>query len=160
MIVIGLLLLIVAVAFGIDVVWKNDVHITNPTVFGERLGIHSTASLFVVGAITGAAVLLGVALLLWGVRRKGAHAISRRHQRTETRHLREERETQVRSENEQGFSADNEEAQSTENGPAHPAENKESGSKLNRSDVEAAPVATAPAEQPTETSDTDQPQPV
>ncbi len=90
MIVIGLLLLIIAVAFGTDLVWKNTVHIANPSVFGERLGIHSAASLFVVGAVTGAAVLLGVALLLWGLRRKGTSAFSRRHERVETRHLREE----------------------------------------------------------------------
>lgn len=95
MIVIGLLVLIIAAAFGIDLIWKNDVHIANPTVFGERLGIHSAASLFVIGAITGAAFLLGVALLLWGVRRKGAHALSRHHERTEARGLREDREDKV-----------------------------------------------------------------
>jgi hypothetical protein len=160
MIIIGLLLLIIAVVFGIDFVWKNNVHIANPTVFGERLGIHSAASLFVVGAITGAAILLGVALLCGGVRRKGAHAMSRRRERTETQHLREERETQDRSQNEPGFSADNEQAQSTEAGPAHPTGNEEPGSRLNRSDTEAAPVATAPAEHLTEASDADQPQEV
>jgi hypothetical protein len=151
MIIIGLLLLIVAVAFGIDFVWKNDVHITNPTVFGERLGIHSAASLFVVGAITGAAVLLGVWLLLWGVRRKGANAVSRRHERTETRHLREERETQKPSENDQT---------SAEAKQPRAEESPEPDSKLNKSDTEAAPaaVATAPSEHPTETTDTDQPQ--
>jgi hypothetical protein len=96
MVIIGLLLLIIAVAFGIDLVWKNNVHIANPTVFGEKLGLHSAASLFVVGAITGAAVLLGIALLLWGVRRKGASAVSRRHERTETRRLREDRDREDR----------------------------------------------------------------
>jgi hypothetical protein len=59
MIILGLLLLVIAIGFGVDFVWKNDVHIANPTVFGERLGIHSAASLFVVGAITGAVILLG-----------------------------------------------------------------------------------------------------
>jgi hypothetical protein len=98
MVVVGLLLLIVAAAFGIDLIWKNDVHITNPTVFGEKLGIHSAASLFVVGAITGAAALLGVALLVWGARRKGATAVSRRHERKETRRLREDRDDKLRSE--------------------------------------------------------------
>jgi hypothetical protein len=98
MIVIGLLLLIVAAAFGIDLVWKNSFHIPNPTIFGEKLGIHSAASLFVLGVVTGAAVLLGVALLLWGLQRKGVNALSRRHERVETRHLREGR-TKVRPEN-------------------------------------------------------------
>jgi hypothetical protein len=96
MIILGLLLLVVAGAFGIDLVVKNNVHIANstanPTVFGERLGIHSAASLFVVGAITGAAVLLGVGLLIWGIRRKGVHVVSRRHERAETRQVREERD--------------------------------------------------------------------
>jgi hypothetical protein len=92
MIILGLLLLVIAIGFGVDFVWKNDVHIANPTVFGERLGIHSAASLFVVGAITGAVILLGVALLVWGVRRKGVHAVGRRHDRAETRRVREERD--------------------------------------------------------------------
>jgi steroid 5-alpha reductase family enzyme len=92
MIILGLLLLVIAGAFGIDLIVKNDVHIANPTVFGERLGIHSAASLFVVGAITGAAVLLGVAVLIWGIRRKGVHVVSRRHERAETRRVREERD--------------------------------------------------------------------
>ena len=111
MIVIGLLLLIIAVAFGIDFVWKNNVHIANPTVFGERLGIHSAASLFVVGAVTGAAVLLAVALLLWGIRRKGASVLSRRHERVETRHLREGQATS-RSESEDAHSSENEQPRS------------------------------------------------
>jgi hypothetical protein len=143
MIVIGLLLLIVAVAFGIDFVWKNNVHIANPTVFGERLGIHSAASLFVVGAVTGAAVLLGVALLLWGVRRKGANALNRRHQRTETRHLREDRD-ELRSKSEE----------------PHSSEDEQPRSKLDqKDDAEVHPVGwTASGEHRAEPVDTDQPQ--
>ena len=92
MIIIGLLVLVATMAFGVDLVWKNDVHIANPTVFGEKLGIHSAASLFVVGVITGAALVVGVTVLVWGVRRKGASVVSRRHERQETRRLREERD--------------------------------------------------------------------
>jgi hypothetical protein len=98
MIVIGLLLVIIAVVFGIDFVWKNNFHITNPTVFGESLGVHSAASLFVVGAITGAVVLAGIVLLLAGARRKGANAASRRKSRQQARRLREDRDT-LRAEN-------------------------------------------------------------
>ena len=127
MIVIGLLLLIIAAAFGIDLVWKNSVHIANPTVFGERLGIHSAASLFVVGAVTGAAVIVGVALLLWGLRRKGASALSRRHERVETRHLREDR-TKLRSEREDVRSS----------------ENEQPGSKLDENDDAKAQPASVP----------------
>jgi hypothetical protein len=145
MIVIGLLLLIIAAAFGIDLIWKNDVHITNPTVFGERLGIHSAASLFVIGAITGAAALLGVALLLWGVRRKGAGALSRRHERMETRRLREDRDNKLRS----------------ESGQPHSSEGEQPPSKRDQNDAEAAPVVTTvPSEHVTETTDTDRPQEV
>jgi len=134
MIVIGLLLLIIAAAFGIDFIWKNHFHITNPAVFGERLGIHSAAWLFVIGAITGAVALLGLALLLWGARRKGASAVGRRHERTETRRLRKDRDNKMRSESEQPHS------------------------KPNQNDTEAAPVVTtAPGEHVTETTDTDQP---
>ena len=111
MIVIGLLLLIIAAAFGIDLVWKNSFHIPNPTIFGERLGIHSAASLFVLGAVTGAAVLLGVALLLWGLRRKGVNALSRRHERVETRHLREGR-TKVQPANTETHSPESEPSRS------------------------------------------------
>lgn len=129
MVVIGLLLLIVAAAFGIDFVWKNDFHITNPTVFGERLGIHSAASLFVVGAITGAVALVGLALLLSGARRKRANAVSRRQTRKEARQLREDRD-KLRS------------------------DNAELHSELNQNDTDAAPGITTPAGQrPTETTD-------
>jgi hypothetical protein len=100
MIVIGLLLLVFAAAFGIDLVWKNNFHITNPTVFGQSLGIHSAASLFVTGAITGAAVLVGIALLFAGMRRKGTKAVSGRRARKEALRLREDRD-KLRSENAQ-----------------------------------------------------------
>jgi hypothetical protein len=128
MIVIGLLLLVAAVAFGIDLVSKNNVHIANPTVFGERLGVHSAASLFVVGAITGAAVLLGVALLFLGMRRKGARALNRHQERAETRHRREDRTT-GRPEDEK----------------VHPADAEQSHRAPDQEHTDRAPAATTAA---------------
>jgi len=125
MIILGLLLLVIAGAFGIDLILKNDVHIANPTVVGERLGIHSAAALFVVGAITGAAVLLGVAVLIWGIRRKGVHVVSRRHERAETRRVREERD-QLR-------------AQTT---PAPSSTTDQTPAPTDHNDTEAAPATT------------------
>jgi len=97
MVVIGLLLLVVAVAFSVDLVWKNHLHIGNPTVFGERLGIHSGGSLFVLGAIVGAVALLGLAVLAWGLRRTGARVVGRRHERGELRRLRQDRDQPART---------------------------------------------------------------
>lgn len=79
MIIIGLVLLIVAAVFGLDLMWKNTFHIQNPVVFGQSLGIHSAAVFFLVGAITGAVLIFGIALVLGGVRRKGRLAF--RHHR-------------------------------------------------------------------------------
>ena len=81
MIIIGLLVLIAATVFGLDLIWKNDVTITDPVVFGQTLGIHSAAVLFLVGVITGAAVIVGIALLMAGLRRKGFKAMKHRQQR-------------------------------------------------------------------------------
>jgi hypothetical protein len=98
MIIIGLLLLIAAAAFGIDFVWKNDFRVADPTVFGQHLGIHDATALFVVGAITGAAALLGIALLVAGLRRKGSKATTRHQQGKNERRTRDERDA-LRSEN-------------------------------------------------------------
>jgi hypothetical protein len=98
MIIIGLLLLIAAAALGIDFVAKNDFRIADPTVFGQHLGIHRASALFIVGAVTGAAALLGVALLVAGMRRKGSKAVTRHQRRKDLRHTRDERDA-LRSEN-------------------------------------------------------------
>ena len=79
MIIIGLLLVIAAAVFGLDLMWKNTFQIRNPVVFGQSLGIHSASVFFLVGAITGAVLMLGIALVLLGVRRKGRLAV--RHHR-------------------------------------------------------------------------------
>jgi hypothetical protein len=92
MIIIGLVLLIAAAGFGLDLVWKNQYSVRSPELFGQTLGIHNAAVFFVIGAITGAALLLGLALLLAGLRRKGSKARQRRQDRREARNASLERD--------------------------------------------------------------------
>jgi hypothetical protein len=92
MIIIGLVLLIAAAGFGLDLVWKNQYSVRSPELFGQTLGIHNAAVFFVIGAITGAALLLGFALLLAGLRRKGSKARQRRQDRREARNASLERD--------------------------------------------------------------------
>ena len=92
MIIIGLLLLIAAVIFGIDLIFTNHHHFTNPVVFGHSLGLTNDAAVFIVGAITGAAVLLGIALIMSGMRHKAAKAIDHRHERKDAEGDRGERD--------------------------------------------------------------------
>jgi hypothetical protein len=79
-IIVGLILVIAAAAFGLDLVWKNDYSIRKPEVFGWTIDLHSAAALFVAGVVTGAILLLGAAMLLAGARRKTSKAIERRRQ--------------------------------------------------------------------------------
>lgn len=44
MIIIGLVLLIVAAVFGLDLIWKNHYTIRSPDLFGQTLGIHTRPS--------------------------------------------------------------------------------------------------------------------
>jgi hypothetical protein len=92
MIIIGLVLLIAAAGFGLDLVWKNQYSVRSPELFGQTLGIHNAAVFFVIGAITGAVLLVGVALLLAGLRRKGSKARQRRQDRREARNASLERD--------------------------------------------------------------------
>jgi len=50
MIIIGLVLLLGAVVFGLDLMWKNSYTIHSPALFGQTLGIHNAAAFFLVGA--------------------------------------------------------------------------------------------------------------
>lgn len=59
MIILGLLLLVVAVIFGLDLIWKNHFTIRSPALFGQTLGIHNAAEFFILGAITGASCSWG-----------------------------------------------------------------------------------------------------
>jgi hypothetical protein len=69
-IIIGLVLLIGSAVFGLDLIWKNHYTIRSPALFGQTLGIHHAAELFIIGAIAGAVLLLGIAMMLAGLPRK------------------------------------------------------------------------------------------
>jgi hypothetical protein len=71
----------------------------SPALFGQTLGIHNVAALFIVGAITGAVLLLGIALMLAGTRRKGIKAKRHRTERKEAKNAGRERDS-AREENE------------------------------------------------------------
>jgi uncharacterized membrane protein len=83
MIIIGLVLLIVAAVFGLDLIWKNHYPIRSPALFGQTLGIGNAAELFVIGAIAGAILLLGISMMLAGLRRTGTKARQHRAERKE-----------------------------------------------------------------------------
>jgi hypothetical protein len=85
MIIIGLVLLIGSAVFGLDLIWKNHYTIRSPALFGQMLGIHNAAELFIIGAIAGAVLLLGIAMMLAGLRRKGTRAKQHRADRKEAR---------------------------------------------------------------------------
>lgn len=92
MVIIGLFLIVVAGAVGIDMIWKNNFPITDPTIFGQHLGIHHADAFFILGAIVGAAIMFGVVLLIGGLSRKSAKAVSRHRERKEADETREERD--------------------------------------------------------------------
>ena len=81
MVIIGLLLVAVSAIFGIDLVAKNRYKIPSLHVFGENIGLGGSARLYILGAITGAALMLGLVLLLAGLRRKSSKATTRRRER-------------------------------------------------------------------------------
>jgi cell division protein FtsB len=92
MIILGLLLLVVAAIFGLDLIWKNHFTIRSPALFGQTLGIHNAAEFFILGVITGAVLLLGIAMVLAGMRRKGTKAKQHRAQRKEASNARHDRD--------------------------------------------------------------------
>jgi uncharacterized protein HemY len=99
MIILGLLLLIVAVIVGLDLIWKNHFTIRSPALFGQTLGIHNAAEFFILGVIVGAVLLLGIAMILAGMRRKGTKARQHRAERKEAKSARHDRD-QIQAENE------------------------------------------------------------
>jgi hypothetical protein len=99
MIILGLVLLVAAAAFGVDLIWKNHYTMRSPALFGQTLGVHNAGEFFIIGAITGAAVLLGIAMMLAGLRRKRARAKQHRAERKEARSASRDRD-QVQEENE------------------------------------------------------------
>ena len=98
MILLGLLLLIVAAAFGLDLIWNNHYAIRAPALLGQTVGLHNAAGLFIAGAVTGAVLILGIAMVLAGMRRKGTKAVRHHAERKEARKTRHDRD-QVQAEN-------------------------------------------------------------
>jgi hypothetical protein len=91
--VIGLAVFVVAAVFGIDLVDKNRYKIPSLHVFGENIGLGGSGRLYVLGVITGAALMLGLLLFLAGLRRKSSQATARRRQRKEATALEREVES-------------------------------------------------------------------
>jgi hypothetical protein len=85
MIIVGLVLLAASAIFGLDLIWKNHYIVRSPALFGQTLGIHNAAELFIIGVIAGAALLLGISMLLAGLHRKGSKARQHRGERKEAR---------------------------------------------------------------------------
>jgi hypothetical protein len=98
MVIIGLALFVVAGVFGVDLAAKNRFATRNIHVFGENLGVSGSAHLYVLGAITGAVLIVGFALLLAGLRRKGSKATQHHRERQLITHHETELE-QLRREN-------------------------------------------------------------
>jgi hypothetical protein len=91
-IITGLVLLVVAAVFGLDLIWKNHYTIRSPALFGQTLGIGNAAELFIIGAISGAILLLGIAMMLAGLRRTGTKARQHRAGRKEARNAGRDRD--------------------------------------------------------------------
>ena len=83
MIALGLILVLAGAAVGLDIVFRHSHRIENVPPFGLNMGIHSVTSVFFLGLLTGAAILLGVALLLAGTRRQGSRVLSRHREHRE-----------------------------------------------------------------------------
>jgi len=92
MIIIGFVLLAVAAVFGLDLVWKNHYAMRSPALFGQTLGIHNAAVFFVVAAVCGAVLVLGISMMLAGMRRKGHQAKQHRAERKEARQASRDRD--------------------------------------------------------------------
>ncbi len=116
MILIGLVLVVAGAVFGLDLLWKNHFRVPDPLIFGQSLGISGSRWLFVLGLLTGAAVALGVVLVLSGTRRRASKARSGHQQRKTLEATRSERDA-LRAENE-GLRTDVEPTARGESGPA------------------------------------------
>jgi hypothetical protein len=80
MIIVGVILVAAGAAFGIDVVMKNRFTVSDIEVFGNTLGLHHAEQIFLLGALTGAVILLGLVLLVAGVVRSRTKNIDNRRQ--------------------------------------------------------------------------------
>jgi hypothetical protein len=66
MVVLGVLLIAAAAAFGADFALTNNHHVPDPTVFGISLGVGTDYEVFLIGAVAGAVAMLGLALMTGG----------------------------------------------------------------------------------------------
>lgn len=98
MVIVGLLLLLAAGIFGVDLAVKNRFSTRDLYGFGEDLGISGSAHIYVLGAITGAAIIIGVTLVVAGLGRKQGKATERRRVR-ETATTRTSEVERLRAEN-------------------------------------------------------------
>jgi hypothetical protein len=117
MIIIGLVLFLAAAIFGVDVADKNRFRTRDIQAFGDSLGVSGAAHLYVIGAITGAALVLGLALVLAGLGRKGSKARSRRRERKDLAHQDTEVERLRRQNEEMRLELDGRRAGSTVDAP-------------------------------------------
>ena len=76
MIILGFLLAAAGAVFGLDLLWKNKFRVPDPVAFGQSLGVTSGRWLFVIGVLVGAAIVLGVALVMAGLGRKATKAVA------------------------------------------------------------------------------------
>lgn len=88
MIIIGSLVLIAALIFGVDLVVQNHSHhiITSTVVFDQSLGVTNEAAVFIIGAITGGDPP-GIGADGVGVRHRGSKAATHRMERKEAKGL-------------------------------------------------------------------------
>ena len=79
MVVIGILLLLLAVALTAAVVLGNDVS-TDVSVFGQEVSGLTQGTLFLVGVATGFVTALALGMILGGLKRRRAKELARRRQ--------------------------------------------------------------------------------
>jgi hypothetical protein len=84
MVVLGILMILLAIAAAIAILVNEPATATTITVFGRSFEV-STTQMFVLGVITTALFLIGLALLLNGLRRAGARRKELRYARLEGR---------------------------------------------------------------------------
>lgn len=100
MIVVGVVLIVAGAVFGVDVAMKNRFTVGDIEVFGSTLGLHHAEQIFLLGVITGAVILLGLALLVGGtVRRRTKNVAHRRHSRRDVETDRRAADLNARNQN-------------------------------------------------------------
>jgi hypothetical protein len=91
-IIVGLILLVVAAVVGLDLLWKNTFPIPDPVLFGLALDIHTARGFMLLCLVLSAVLLVAVAVILSGLRRKGRNAFRRRQERKDAGRAVEDRD--------------------------------------------------------------------